>query len=838
MELQDEDITRRYERIQYAGVVHVRGMFRRVWRPRQLEIDDGGILRYYASNAKERLDRALQLFSLPDFTDIEFKPQSDEELWDHMSMSDGGDLNDSEMLTRNTRSESNQHQSMEIFYHNIHRHRPKATMIVISARLIDFSSLRDIHIGLPPGTFGFVFSGKSISDQQRGSTPSFDQNLSSEVDGLHMLGTGDVDHFCVSRDYICYVETLEEAEHWVDVLKAASSTSYTQRFPISKPQKPHSNQKHSVEQCMIADDDSVDDTIVGADSDQLRMPENSSKHDTSMKKNFYTIVSAVTGYKLGIKRWSRLFGIESEIYFEIRLLLLRPDQLKIRGRKRIDGDAIDWDIQEIFLYRSFFEVQTLVYHLKQRHYNTSVLEACVKGVEASMEPSFMTIYDYRTYLKMHIDAVDRVMREITSDVSMCNSVETKKFFSLNHNDVDPRTAEHRLSPPNIGKHLIPKINVKTIAPEESLDHFVSSWLLSPKLQDSWTRHFFTYMILLLKDVKTEIVCSFTFFYLLSKFLFACSTLMGFGFHIRLDIFLFTTLLAYFMGYSHGKSSNGTTALSMKPLLSKENDISPGSLRLRETERLEMEEDGIGDDTLAMSDHLSSPLPMYPASHSCWSQPNDKIFRVRSASYLEDRIKCPSGPSPFKCRGVDMWLTETPERNIARLPCILGGKLKEEETLIVNFLLPFGNFVAYFTVNRKVMAKNVKTVWDKFIKGDQQYRDARFKLLPVVVEGPWIVKRAVGPGTAPALLGESIPLQYFFSQGADNKKAVYEIDVIITASRIAKGILSIVKGHTKHLTIALGFIIEATKDEELPETVIASCQIHSLHLEHCMDLPTY
>jgi hypothetical protein len=169
--------------------------------------------------------------------------------------------------------------------------------------------------------------------------------------------------------------------------------------------------------------------------------------------------------------------------------------------------------------------------------------------------------------------------------------------------------------------------------------------------------------------------------------------------------------------------------------------------------------------------------------------------------------------------------------------VLGGKLGEEDTFLVNFLLPFGNFVMYFSIS-KDMPKNVADVWHKFKNGDQMYRDARLKLLPVVIEGPWIVKKAVGPGTAPALLSQSIPLQYYFTPASDKKKGIYEVDVIITASRIAKGILNVVKSHTKKLTMALSIIIEATTEAELPETVLCSSQLHSLILENCPQLPKY
>eukprot|EP00536_Pseudo-nitzschia_multiseries_P010664 jgi/Psemu1/307499/fgenesh1_kg.334_\ len=241
--------------------------------------------------------------------------------------------------------------------------------------------------------------------------------------------------------------------------------------------------------------------------------------------------------------------------------------------------------------------------------------------------------------------------------------------------------------------------------------------------------------------------------------------------------------------------------------------------------------------------LSSPIPRYPDNNglSCWSEPADPaIFHVRGRTYLDDRVKVPSGRSPFKCRGVDLWLTDNPERYIARHPSVLGGKLHEEDTFLINFLLPFGNFVAYFSVPplAEFPNKEVANVWSNFVDGDQQYRDARLKLLPIVIDGPWIVKAAVGNGKSPALLGKVIPLQYFFRKPEGTKKGIYEVDVIITASSIAKGILSVVKGHAKSLSIAFGLIIEAAKEEELPETVLSSFQIHALNLNDCPRLPDH
>jgi len=243
-------------------------------------------------------------------------------------------------------------------------------------------------------------------------------------------------------------------------------------------------------------------------------------------------------------------------------------------------------------------------------------------------------------------------------------------------------------------------------------------------------------------------------------------------------------------------------------------------------------------------YLSSPLPLHPDNGglSCWSKPDHQLFMVRSETYLANRVKAPSAPAPFPCRGVDVWITDNAERNISRHPSILGGRLSQEigsGTFIVNFLLPFGNLVAYFSVPPlEDMPPNIAIVWEKFIHGDQQYRDGKLKLLPVVVDGPWIVRKAVGPGTSPAMLGRDLPLQYYFNQPSEARKGIYEVDVLISASRIARGILNVVKGHTKSLTIAFAFIIEAAEQAELPETVLCAFQVHSLNLENCPQLPQY
>lgn len=803
------------ERIRYSGCVYVRGIFRKnTWRPRHIEIDEEGIVRYFSSNSKERLDRALQLFSLPDF--------------------EGNDKHDVDETFQ---------RSLENLPHHVHDHRPKAIMTIVCARLIDEKSIRDMNVGLPQGTYGFVFTGRKVLNAALGdNTEHFDESHHFSK----ILKNGEQDHFSTSRDYLCSVASLDEAEKWVKVLKWASKVAgelYCDSNDDSEDGELHDQgQNHLV--LDEDDNDSVDDTSItsfNTSATKCKGGNNPSRNTMS-----YTIVSKVSRSKVGITKWNRVMGLNCEIFYEIKLLLLDSKKLKTRRRKRKESDESGWKLHEYTIYRSLTEIQYLIEELKSSGYNTTIVENNLYDLDSPITfPKTREKSHKKIIGKDELTVISRVIQGITSDVSMCNSVEAKRFFALFCNRMDPRMTENQCILRFIGQHLLPREMTKEVQSGKSIDDFVIEWLeIQKETKATDTDVFFVRLLLMLKNAYVEFVSTIAILYIMKQILSVLSILTQQSFQIRVDVFSIAVIGAFYEGYRLGTSKKNDYNVDFESVCDKK-DIRSGAASIHNQVcdiKQDIYTDEIGEyhdkDTCFIDEPLSSPLPTHPAKHSYWSQPDDSIFRVRGASYLRDRIKNPSRASPFKCRGVDMWITDNPERNIARLPCVLGGKLGEEETFLVNFLLPFGNFVTYFTVDRTKLSNSTAKVWERFVRGDQQYRDARLKLLPIVLNGPWIVKRAVGPGSSPALLGQAIPLQYYFTPNQKNQKGIYEVDVIITASRIAKGILSVVKGHTKHLTIALGFIIEGTKEEELPETVLASCQIHSLHLERCMRLPTY
>lgn len=51
-----------------------------------------------------------------------------------------------------------------------------------------------------------------------------------------------------------------------------------------------------------------------------------------------------------------------------------------------------------------------------------------------------------------------------------------------------------------------------------------------------------------------------------------------------------------------------------------------------------------------------------------------------------------------------------------------------------------------------------SVWDRFLKGDDTYRNSHLKLIANISEGPWIVKTAVGE-QAICILGRSLTCRW-------------------------------------------------------------------------------
>lgn len=211
--------------------------------------------------------------------------------------------------------------------------------------------------------------------------------------------------------------------------------------------------------------------------------------------------------------------------------------------------------------------------------------------------------------------------------------------------------------------------------------------------------------------------------------------------------------------------------------------------------------------------------------NCWTSPSGKGFMIRGKNYLKDSSKVVGGDPLLRLVAVDWFTVDKAADRIALHPkCLVqseAGK-KLPFILVINLQVPAKpnySLVLYYAADRPI---NKNSLLDKFVSGSDTFRDSRFKLIPSIVEGYWMVKRAVG--TKACLLGKAVTCKYFRQ---DN---FFEIDVDIGSSSVARSVIGLVLGYVTSLVVDLAILIEAKEDEELPEYILGTVRLNRLKLE--------
>ncbi|KAI4339418.1 hypothetical protein MLD38_024365 [Melastoma candidum] len=108
---------------------------------------------------------------------------------------------------------------------------------------------------------------------------------------------------------------------------------------------------------------------------------------------------------------------------------------------------------------------------------------------------------------------------------------------------------------------------------------------------------------------------------------------------------------------------------------------------------------------------------------------------------------------------------------------------------------------------------------RFVNGDDAFRNSRFKLIPYISKGSWIVKQSVGKKAC--LVGQALETNYF------RGKNYLELGIDVGSSTVARGVVSLVLGYLNNLVIEMAFVIQGNTPEELPECLIGTCRLNHL-----------
>jgi len=216
--------------------------------------------------------------------------------------------------------------------------------------------------------------------------------------------------------------------------------------------------------------------------------------------------------------------------------------------------------------------------------------------------------------------------------------------------------------------------------------------------------------------------------------------------------------------------------------------------------------------------------------NCWSIPDSNGFRVRSKRFLLDRSKTPAGEPLMQLVAVDWFKDAKRIDHVARHKSSVAQVAAEKGffTIAFNVQVPATSHysMVFYFVAPKALQQG--SLLQRFVDGDDSFRNSRLKLIPSVPKGSWIVRQSVG--TTPCILGKAVDCTYH------RGPKYLEVDVDIGSSTVANGVLGLVFGVVTSLVVDMGFLIQGNGMDELPERLIGAVRVSHLVLSCAIPPP--
>eukprot|EP00268_Persea_americana_P007218 TRINITY_DN1265_c0_g1_i2.p1 TRINITY_DN1265_c0_g1~~TRINITY_DN1265_c0_g1_i2.p1 ORF type:complete len:731 (-),score=125.31 TRINITY_DN1265_c0_g1_i2:1140-3332(-) len=207
---------------------------------------------------------------------------------------------------------------------------------------------------------------------------------------------------------------------------------------------------------------------------------------------------------------------------------------------------------------------------------------------------------------------------------------------------------------------------------------------------------------------------------------------------------------------------------------------------------------------------------------CWRISDGNNFRVRSKHFTFDKTKIPAGKPLMELVAVDWFKDVKRMDHVARRQgcAVQVASEKGLFSLAINMQVPASmhySMVFYFVTKHLVPG----SLLQRFVDGDDDFRNSRLKLIPSVPKGSWIVRQSVG--STPCLLGKAVDCNYI------RGPKYLEIDVDIGSSTVANGVLGLVCGVITTLVVDMAFLVQANTYDELPEKLIGAVRVSHVEL---------
>jgi hypothetical protein len=238
-----------------------------------------------------------------------------------------------------------------------------------------------------------------------------------------------------------------------------------------------------------------------------------------------------------------------------------------------------------------------------------------------------------------------------------------------------------------------------------------------------------------------------------------------------------------------------------------------------------------------TDGKSSSISLYPPPlpHHKWAQLDANSFLVRGKEYKANKVKVNAGSSIGRLIAVDVVRVDAPMYSglslhpTERIQLALERERRQlargapHDTppfvFLINIMLPgppYYHGAFYYAIDDMSCIDGSdgtpsSRLCQKFFFGnDDGFRDRTFKLIPTIVEGNFVVKKAVG--STPAIMGTKLTQHYV------KNDRFFEVMLDCGSSSVATGVIRLSLGYAKTLVVDMGFLLEGDSEEYLPERI--------------------
>ncbi|KAH8933782.1 hypothetical protein BDL97_18G048300 [Sphagnum fallax] len=259
---------------------------------------------------------------------------------------------------------------------------------------------------------------------------------------------------------------------------------------------------------------------------------------------------------------------------------------------------------------------------------------------------------------------------------------------------------------------------------------------------------------------------------------------------------------------------------------------------RETQRQRSHRGTDLDAVTFLNQEGSLPMGTSSNSYNSWSTADASTFLIRGKQYLKNQKKVKAGNPIMQFVAADWFKSDKREDHVAsRSGCVLQKLEAQQKSaaevgdlffFVINLQVPgtpTHSLVLYYMVSQPLSRF---PLLESFVHEDDRYRNSRFKLIPHIAKGSWIVKQSVGKTAC--LVGEALEITYFSGHN------YLELDVDIGSSSVAKGVVNLVIGYLSKLVIEMAFLIQANTEEELPENILGTCRLSNLDMTKAISAP--